>query len=645
MSSSIWPARVRSVVSVDVWGRAIVALVVAGSVPSLHAEAPIEYALSFAEPEQRWMQVEVLFADLGSAPLEVRMSRSSPGRYALHEFAKNVYQVSAVDRRGQALPVTQSDGHGWRIAGHDGSVSFRYRVYGDRVDGTYLGIDSTHAHINAPAAFVWARGLEGREAVVRFEMPEGLAWRVATQLFPTEDPLEYRAPNLQYLMDSPIELSDFGWTVFSLPVREGERALAEFRIALHHEGDARELEELAESVESIAREQRAIFGELPDFDRGTYTFIADYLPWANGDGMEHRNSAVLTSARSLALDEDRDELLGTLSHELFHAWNVERIRPASLEPFDFERANPSGELWLAEGFTSYYGVLVLQRAGLATLEQTREHFVGWIEAVQRSPGRESRSPEQMSRLAPFVDAASSIDGTNWGNTFISYYTWGAAIALGLDLTLRQETKGESSLDDYLRALWSDFGRAPSPSGFVGHPYTSQDAERVLARLVGDEAFASDFFARFVRGRELPDYTRLLASAGLVLRPAAGDEPWFGEVSFAFEGGSVRVSAPVPQGSPAHRGGLAQGDRLLTFDDAGMESAPQLEAALRRRRPGETAELSVLRRGRTVKVQIELAKNPVLELVTSEGGGTLAEEARAFRDAWLGSRGACPCERP
>ena len=131
----------------------------------------------------------VLFPQVGTAPLAVRMSRSSPGRYALHEFAKNVYDVHAVDGAGNKLTITRPDAHQWDVRGHDGTVRFVYKVYGDRVDGTYLGIDSTHAHINMPAALVWARGLEGRPAQVRFERPTGSMWQVATQLYPSDDPL------------------------------------------------------------------------------------------------------------------------------------------------------------------------------------------------------------------------------------------------------------------------------------------------------------------------------------------------------------------------------------------------------------------------------------------------------------------------
>ena len=275
------------------------------------SQVPIRYQLSFPQPEHRWMQVEVLFPEVGTAPLAVRMSRSSPGRYALHEFAKNVYDVHAFDGAGNELTITRPDAHQWDVRGHDGTVHFVYKVYGDRVDGTYLGIDSTHAHINMPAALVWARGLEARPAQVRFERPTGSMWQVATQLYPSDDPLVFTAPNLQYLMDSPAEFSSFSLRTFTVadPSRVGGGPT--FRLAVHHDGSEAQLDRFAVDVETIVRESVAIFGEFPEYEPGTYTFIADYLRYASGDGMEHRNSTVLTSSGSL--ENQRRGLLSTVA--------------------------------------------------------------------------------------------------------------------------------------------------------------------------------------------------------------------------------------------------------------------------------------------------------------------------------------------
>ncbi len=278
------------------------------------------------------------------------MSRSSPGRYALHEFAKNVYAVHAVDGAGRTLAVTRPDPSQWDVAGHDGTVRVTYTLFGDRGDGTYAQIDESHAHLNMPAVFMWARGLDGRPIRVTFRIPDGSGWKIATQLFPTTDPLTFTAPGLQYFMDSPTELSAF--SLREWPVTSGGRT-ATIRLAVHHLGDEADVDRFAAMARAVVPQAVAVFGEAPAFDTGSYTFIACYLPWAADDGMEHRNSTFLTEPATLR--DDAPGLLGTVSHEFFHAWSVERLRPRALEPFDFERANMSGELWFAEGFTSYYG--------------------------------------------------------------------------------------------------------------------------------------------------------------------------------------------------------------------------------------------------------------------------------------------------
>jgi predicted metalloprotease with PDZ domain len=603
------------------------------------AQAPVSYVLSFPEPHHRWMQVEVTFPDLGDATLEARMSRTSPGRYALHEFAKNVLDVQAFDGRGRRLDATRPNPHQWNVAGHDGTVRLVYRIYGDRVDGTYLGIDATHAHINMPAALMWARTLEDRPARLRFVRPPGASWRVATQLYPTDDPLVFTAPNLPYLKDSPVEFGDFALRTFDVPDPKTGTAVR-FRIALHHLGTDAEADAFAADVEKITREQGFIFGEYPAFETGAYTYLADYLPWASSDGMEHRNSTVLTSPASLAAPQERAALLGTVSHELFHAWNVERIRPQSLEPFDFEEANMSAKLWLAEGFTSYYGPLAMHRAGLLPLDDLTRGFAGGINAVLLGPGREFRSVVDMSRLAPFLDAAAAIDRTNWGNAFISYYTWGAAIGLGLDLTLREVSGGRLTLDDYMRLLWERFGRpAPQAPGLVARPYTMADARTALADLVDDRPFADEFFDRYIEGRNVVDYARLLRQAGLVLRPRGAGRAWAGELHLDGQTDGLRIAAPVPFGSPAYHAGLAQDDRIVSVAGEPVGSTAALQDILDRHRPGDRVPIEFVRRdGVQPRATLALRADPHLELVTVESTGrTLTGAQGEFRQRWLGSR--------
>jgi len=592
---------------------------------ALGAQAPVTYEVRFPNAVHHEAEITVTFADLPPGPLEVRMSRSSPGRYALHEFAKNVYSVSAEDGRGRALTIARPDPYGWTVAGHDGTVRFRYTLFADRADGTYSAIDLTHAHLNMPATFVWARGLEERPIRITFHPPAGSGWKAATQLVPTDDPMTFTAPNLQYFLDSPTELSAFTlreWTITS-----GGRTQT-IRLAVHHAGTEEDVDRYTEMAQKVVAEQIAVFGEAPAFDYGTYTFIADYLPYASGDGMEHRNSTILTSSGSIAANAAG--LLGTLSHEFFHAWNMERLRSRMLEPFDFERANMSDELWFGEGFTSYYDDLTIKRAGLMDLDEYARGIGAVLNAVINSPGRRYHSPVEMSRLAPFVDAAVSLDPTNRANTFLSYYTWGTAIGLGLDLTLRTRFRG-ITLDDYMRALWQRYGQPEIP-------YTIADLERALAEVTGDSAFAADFFDRYIRGRDVPDYEALLAHAGLLLRKANPGRPTLGQAQIRYDGGQAYLVSGTLVGTPLYEAGLDRGDRIISLAGRPVRSDDDVNAVLAAHAPGDVVEIRYEQRGREVTATLRLAEDPRLEVVTYERAGRpVTAEIRRFREAWLGSK--------
>ena len=608
--------------------RLFVALLIVASSVSFDAAAPIRYRLAFPEAQHRWMQVEAAFTELGSATLELRMSRSSPGRYSLHDFAKNVYDVHAFAAGGRELPTTRPDPYGWNVAGHGGSVTVKYKVFGDRVDGTYLGIDTTHAHINMPAAIMWAHGLDDRAVTVAFEQPAGMRWLVATQLHPGSSPLEFTAPNLQYLMDSPSEFGPVSIRQFTVGGRT-------FRFSLHHTGTDAELDGYVKDVEKIVRQEGAIYGEYPDYEPGHYTFLADYLPYANGDGMEHRNSTVITDAGSIA--STRESLLDTVAHEFFHCWNVERIRPRGLEPFDFDRANLSGELWLAEGFTQYYGSLAMQRAQLVDLASSARTFGRLIESVSQGPGHLVRSAEEMSRMAPFIDGGHSIDRTNWSTTVISYYPYGGAIALALDLTLRDRTDGRVSLDDFMRAMWTTYGKpGGSREGYVDHPYTIADAEATLAAVSGDQTFARDFFARYIQGHDVADYGRLLSRAGFTLKKRHPGRAWLGDLWLDSRAGG-RVAALVAPTWPIYAAGLDEDDELQQLDGQRISGEGMVATLLQRHKPGDTVPIVFVdRTGAAKSANVTLVEDPHSDVVPV-GAGSLTAAQKAFRDRWLGAK--------
>lgn len=600
-------------------------MVVSMGVPPAAAQrgqTPVRYRVTFPNRAHHEAEITVTFTDLPTRPLELRMSRSSPGRYALHEFGKNVYDVSARDSRGNPLSILRPDPYQWTVSGHDRTVIVRYTLYANRAGGTYSGIDRTHAHLNIPATFMWARGADERPVIVTFgDLPP--EWGIATQLARGLEVGSFTAPNLQRFMDSPIELSDFDlrtWIVDGPPEQT-------IRLAIHHAGTGTEVDAYVEDIKKIVAEQGAVYGEFPVYDDGTYTFLADYLPHVSGDGMEHRNSTIVASQNSL-LQAARG-LLGTVSHEFFHSWNVERIRPRSLEPFNFESTNMSGELWLAEGFTSYYGPLTMHRAGLTLFEDYAHSLAGAINAVTNAPGRRYRSPTEMSMLAPFVDAATAIDPTSFPHTFISYYTWGQALGLALDLTLRQRFPGVTS-DDFMREMWTTHGKTE-------RPYTTTDARDALGRVSGDTAFAGEFWRRYVLGREIPDYQVLLAPAGLLVRQRDREAAWIGDLGLDGPEGAT-VGSRVLVGTPAYLAGLETGDRILSLDGRAITSPGDVGAILAARPIGDQIEIVFESRGQRVEGRVDLTSDPRLEVVTfEEAGREVTASIRAFRSDWLASK--------
>jgi predicted metalloprotease with PDZ domain len=597
------------------------------ALPAL-AQEPVRYELRFPNAAHHEAEIRATFAGVRQPVLEVVMSRSSPGRYALHEFAKNVYNFRASDEQGHALEVARPTPYQWNISGHKGTVVVEYTLFGDRADGTYSGIDPTHAHLNLPATLVWAHGFEKTPVSLKFEAPASSEWKVATQLEPHDDGT-WTAPFMDRLMDSPVEFSKHYLATW----KTGD---AQFRMALHHKGTDEEAAAFARLCEAVTAEEEGVFGAFPKYDTGSYTFLLDFLPYVNGDGMEHRDSTVITGTRDI-----RDfgaQLIGTVSHEFFHNWNVKRIRPHDLEPFDYERADMSDSLWFAEGFTNYYGVLALKRAGLESLDRFDRSMGGAASAVMTAPGRNVFDVIDMSRQAPFVDAAVSNDPVNYANTFISYYTYGQAIALGVDLEIRARFPGKS-LDDWMRQMWREHPDA-------NKPYTLQDLQTTLAAATGSREFAAEIFQRHIYGKEPMDYEKLLARAGFVLEKRTGGPKIFlGAQSVNWTDAGMDITSPTLKDSPLYTAGLDRGDRITDWDGKSPKTQRELDALLDKHKPGDKIHIKVESRSGKREVDVLLTEPPALQMTPYElAGRELTPEMSKFRQAWLSSKAIHPLPR-
>jgi predicted metalloprotease with PDZ domain len=579
---------------------------------SLFAQTTTQYEISFENAVHHEAEISVTYTNLENKVLEVRMSRTSPGRYALHEFAKNVYEVRATDSDGNELEVTRPNPHQWNVSGHDGTVQFEYTLFANRGDGTYSQVDETHAHLNMPATFAWARDYEHRPIEITFDVREDLNWKVATQLKPLEETTFY-APDLYYFLDSPVEMADFH-------ERKQELNGQTIKLALHTPASGKEVDEYFGNVMAIVKAQAEVFGELPDFDYGEYVFLSCYMPNASGDGMEHRNSTIVTNSKPL------DEPLGktsisTISHEFVHAWNVERIRPASLEPFNFEEANMSGELWFAEGFTSYYTGLILARAGIDSDTEYVEGLDRGLNYVINNPAREFFTPIEMSYQAPFVDAATSVDPQNKENTFISYYTYGSVLGLALDLSLRS-LDNEKSLDDFMKLMWQKFGKTEVP-------YTVRDIQATLEEYVNDY-FAAQFFDNFIFDSKVPDYKKLLANVGVQFEKANPGKASLG-ADIEIEEGIGKLESNAIMGSPIYEAGIESEDEIISIAGVALNSVEKVDDILENHEPGDKVEIAFTRWGGKKTVSVTLAED--LSIRTSIDASA-DKEAKARRSYWL-----------
>ncbi|WKK65638.1 M61 family metallopeptidase [Lutimonas zeaxanthinifaciens] len=559
----------------------------------MDAQTSVLYEIKFENAVHHEADISIHFKNIESDTLSVRMSRSSPGRYAVHEFAKNVFDLRAIDGNGIELKVHRPNPYQWDITGHDGIVSINYRLFANHGDGTYSQVDETHAHLNIPATFLYAPAYASEKIELKINPRSDLNWKVATQLDRIGDNL-YSAPNLQYFMDSPIEISDHQLRSFSIKSNGREYTI---QFALHQTENYDGFEDYMKNVEKIVKSELKVFGELPDFDFGKYTFLACYTPNIDGDGMEHRNSTILTDLKALSQGGNKENI-GTVAHEFFHAWNVERLRPSSLEPFDFTEANMSGELWFAEGFTSYYTGLVLCRSEIISRESYIQSLSSLLNRVWNSPGRNYYSPVEMSYQAPFVDAAASIDQVNRENLFISYYSYGYALGLALDLSLRN-LDPEKSLDGYMKLVWDKFGRQEIP-------YFLKDLKNALSEYSTEE-FSDDFFNSYIFASHMPDYKTLLDSVGVKLNQPFLHLPSFGGTVEVKDNKWLISSYPL-ENSSFYNAGLSKGDRIVSIDGKLTNNKLDPETILKSYNPGDKVKVVFNRYGKQKETYLVFLNN-------------------------------------
>jgi predicted metalloprotease with PDZ domain len=490
----------------------------------------------------------------------------SPGAYTFSEYAQFVEDVTARDVGGSKLTVRKLDERSWRVSVKKASqVSLSYRVNNPHRAINFSIHDSSHATVQGPSTFMYVEGRKGEPVTVRYVVPKG--WEIATSLAetPEADGYVYRAPNYDVFVDSPAEIGNLeerSFTVRGVPIEVVMFGRLDF-----------DQEAFVKMVGQIAEHQVHLFDSVP-FEK--YVFLFNVGAYgAGGGGLEHLNSTNI----SLSLPQLQDDVrsaANVTAHEFFHLWNVKRIRPAVLGPFDYTQPACTRALWFAEGVTSYYADLTQVRTGLVDegkfLSMQRQQIV----ALQRNPDRLITSVEQ---------ASLKIWERGYFHSGISYYNKGQLLGLLLDLRIRRETDNRRSLDDMMRDLNENYAKR-------GIGYAENELATVAGKIAG--ADLGDFFSRYVAGVDELPFAEYLSWAGIDFQEE--NERFTSIGALHILGPRNRITM-IDGNGPAAKAGMRRGDHLLEIDGHPIKSHADIALTVAAKRPGESVRVSIERDGR------------------------------------------------
>jgi predicted metalloprotease with PDZ domain len=584
------------------------------------------FTVAMPRPETHLYEITMEVDPRGAKSLDLVLPVWTPGSYLVREFSRHIRDFSAKGKTGRPIEVVKVAKNRWRLSypskksEFPGLLSISYRVYAHELSVRTSHLDASHGYGNGANLFFYVDGRKEEPQELSFALPRG--WKVSIAL-PAKGGA-FRAADYDELVDSPFECGTH--RTFEFAVRGVPHTLA-----LWGSGNEDPVR-LVKDLKRLVTEAAALFGGLP-YEQ--YLFLVHLSAGARG-GLEHRSS------QSVAFDPDafrpeksyRDALL-LFSHELFHAWNVKRIRPESFGPFDYGCEVYTVDLWALEGLTSYYEALLLVRAALLTEAQAFEEWTRHWQAHLETPGRTVQSAETAS-----FDAWIRFyrPDENSVNVAESYYRRGTLLGLALDLMLRRATGGRRGLDEVFRRLFRTYaakGRGYPPGAF----------EDAAARVAPSRTSVRRFFDRYVRGVGTPDLARLLGAAGLRLREVPETEEGVTDTmaprlkadfgwKTKLEDGRL-VVAEVLNGGPAQRAGVNAGDVLVAFDArrAGGDLIARLE---KERKPESAVLVAVFRRDILETHCVRLGKRRAsvwrIEAVPDAPAG-----ARRLKKRWLKTR--------
>ncbi len=543
----------------------------------------------------------------------------TPGSYLVREFERHVQDFAATDAADKPLAWRKLNKDTWRVetGGAGREVRVRYRVYANELSVRTNELNDRHGFWNNAALLMYVAGQLHAPATVRV-VPFG-NWKVATGLPEVKGQTNtYRAENFDVLYDSPFDVGNF--RVLTFEVRD-----VPHRIVIDGEGNY-DAERVRRDVQKIVEAAVALMGEIPYRD---YTFLY-HLRAAGGGGLEHLNStAIIVNRFDFRTEASYRGFLSVTAHEYFHVWNVKRIRPDALGPFDYTQENYTRLLWVAEGVTSYYENILLRRAGLISDKDYLEGLARDIRALQRIPGRRAVSAEEAS-----FDAWIKFyrPDENSINSTISYYDKGALIGTLLDLEIRRRSNGAKSLDDVLRYLYNEFYKKD-------RNYTPEDFQRACEQMAG--ASLDEFFRRYVRGRDELDYTPAFNGAGLQLLTtpapradgrAPEPRPFFG-ATLRQENDRLMV-LNVPADTPAYEQGINAGDQIVAIDGL-RANQTFFDARVDEHKPGDEVQVTLFRADDMRVFRIKLGTRPDDNYRFVPVKNPTPAQARIY-EGWLGA---------
>jgi len=577
-----------------------------GSIPP-----EINYTISMSKPWTHLLEVEmrVKWAQM-PANVELKMPVWTPGSYLVREFARHVQDFEVRDHLGVPVPWRKITKNTWQIAAGSGfpEITVKYRVYANELTVRTNELNDEHAFWNNAATLLFVKDQLQTPSTVKV-VPFG-NWKIATGLPAADAPHTFTAENYDVLYDSPFEVSDFNETSFDVAGKK-------HRIVITGEGNY-DLQKLKRDTAKIVHENYKIFGELPYKD---YTFIINLR--GGMSGLEHHNSTALQTDRFAFKPEARYKtFLALIAHEHFHAFNVKRIRPDALGPFDYDNENYTKLLWVAEGGTAYYEGILLIRAGLISAEEMLSKKAAMIEELQEQPGRFQTSLEEAS-----FDAWIKYyrQDENSVNNQVSYYDKGEIVNMLLDIMIRTASAGARSYDDVLRYLYTEFYKK-------GKNFTPEDFQKAAEIAAGKSL--DDFFARYVRGTAEIDYSAIVNGIGLQLAANDNSRRAFFGANLVLDSSGRLIIRTIPTDTPAYEQGLNTGDQIVAIDGY-RASQSLLQSYIAERRPGDKIKLAIFRFDKLREIVFTLGVNNRKDYGFVPLGAATDEQKKLYKD-YLGA---------